>query len=467
MSIHLGRAQLLLQQERYELAEEQLRLALAEGDEPATAHALLALCLLHRKKLDEATVEARQAIHEAPNEALGFYALATIELKQHRLKQAQTTIGEAIRLEPWDPDHFSILASIEGQRYRWSESLAAAEQGLACDPDHVACNNLRAIALVNLGRKAEAGQSIDATLAKNPEDAVTHANQGWTLLHQRKPQKAMEHFREALRAEPNLEWARLGIIEAMKARFFLYRWLLTFFLWLSHFPPRVQLALTLGLVFGQSLLRTVLKAVPLLEPLAGPIAIAYLLFVWMTWTASSLFNLVLRLDPFGRLALNDSERLESTLVGVCLVLGLLVGASCLLFAPGLAGITLPTGLLYLGLMLPLVATFRRPPGQRKWFAAYTAGVIVCIAMTTWYAMSYCSQLSSLPPELQLTPERIAELRKAKDGQAVVLDDATKRAVVKNVELKHLDDAGTRWLQYSMWGIAISTWLSAGLTLSRQ
>ena len=39
MSIHLSRAQLLMQQHRFELAEEQLRLALSEGTETATVHA--------------------------------------------------------------------------------------------------------------------------------------------------------------------------------------------------------------------------------------------------------------------------------------------------------------------------------------------------------------------------------------------------------------------------------------------
>lgn len=39
------------------------------------------------------------------------------------------------------------------------------------------------IALVNLGRNQEAGAAIQTNLAKDPENAATHANQGWALLH--------------------------------------------------------------------------------------------------------------------------------------------------------------------------------------------------------------------------------------------------------------------------------------------
>ncbi len=440
MNIHLSRAELLIQQGRYELAEEQLRLALTEGTETATAHALLALCLLQRDKFDDAAMEAQQAIHDAPDEALGFYALATVHWKRNRLNDAQSAILEAIRLEPWNAQYFHVLAGVEANRYHWQESLAAAEQGLACDPDHVGCNNLRAMALVNLGRKEEAGRSIDATLAKNPEDAVTHANQGWTLLHQGQPNDAMKHFREALRLEPNLEWARLGIIEAMKARFFLYRWLLTLFLWLTRFPPKIQLALMLGLIFGRRLLAGVIEAVPVLEPLALPLTIVYVLFVWMTWTAPSLFNLVLRLDPFGRLVLNASERLESTLVGVCLVLCLLVESTVFYFHRDLAFVPLRTGMLYLGLMLPLIATFRQRDGLQKALAAYTAGVAFCVLMATFQSLSFCWQVTGLGDGANLSAENVAALRS-------------------------LSASALQWFEYSSIGIVLSTWIGAGLSLN--
>jgi tetratricopeptide (TPR) repeat protein len=60
MNIHLNRAHLLMQQHRFDLAEEQLRLALAEGSETATAHAFLSLCLIESGKIEDAIREAQQ-----------------------------------------------------------------------------------------------------------------------------------------------------------------------------------------------------------------------------------------------------------------------------------------------------------------------------------------------------------------------------------------------------------------------
>ena len=63
----LARGLLLFQQSRYELAETELRQALAAEPDDAYAHAVLALCLIERKQPNEATDEARQAIHLAPD----------------------------------------------------------------------------------------------------------------------------------------------------------------------------------------------------------------------------------------------------------------------------------------------------------------------------------------------------------------------------------------------------------------
>jgi hypothetical protein len=200
-----------------------------------------------------------------------------------------------------------------------------------------------------------------------------------------------------------------------------------------------------------------MEMVPVLEPFSLPISIAYVLFVWMTWTASALFNLVLRLDSFGRLVLNPSERLESTLVGACLVLGILCGSSALFIDRSLAFIPCRAGLLYLGLMLPLSATFRQPEGRRKWFAAYTVGVTLCVVIATYQSFSFCSLATSPGP--QLTVVRIGKV-KADDAE-LVQDAQQKMNAARTAELKALGKSTVQWVNYSIWGIVISTWIGAG------
>src|SRR5690606_6128653 len=110
--------------------------------------------------------------------------------------------------DPLAADTFALLASVELGRSRWTDSLDAANRALALQPEHVGAANLRAMALVRLGRKAEAMESVDYALRRAPENAFSHANQGWNCLHQNNPRRAQDHFREALRLDPNLEYAR-------------------------------------------------------------------------------------------------------------------------------------------------------------------------------------------------------------------------------------------------------------------
>jgi len=388
MNQHITRAQLLMQQSRFEMAEEQLRLALAENSEDAVAHAMLAICLLERKEYNGATDEARQAIHCAPDESIGFYSLAVIMHERNRPTEALEAIKEAVRIEPWESSYWGTLSGIEASRKRWKECLAAAEQGLEADADDVTCTTLRAQALVQLGRHDEAGATIDAALRKEPDNAVTHANQGWTLLHAGEPRKAMEHFREALRLQPEMEWARVGIIEAMKARNFVYRWMLSYFLWIGSLPAGLQIALVLGIVFGNRIIVAVTEAVPLLTPYQGWFIAAYLIFVWMSWVSSTLFNFVLILDPFGRLALNKKEKQSAVLCGLCILgaLGIgLYGAVAFWDGPAaMIDLYWMAAAPMLGLAIPISASFQYEGKRQRLMQLYSGGLLVLIVGAIYF-----------------------------------------------------------------------------------
>ena len=155
-------------QDRLELAAEQFRLVLAAEPDHAEAHALLSLCLVSQERFDEAESEARQAVGLAPDDAFSHYALARVLIARNRLDEAVAAIAESLRAEPEDADYHAVHAEIRFARREWAETLAAAENGLRFDPEHVVCNNLRALALVKLGRAKEAGETIDATLARSP-----------------------------------------------------------------------------------------------------------------------------------------------------------------------------------------------------------------------------------------------------------------------------------------------------------
>ncbi|MDA1014138.1 MAG: tetratricopeptide repeat protein [Planctomycetota bacterium] len=442
MNIHVDRARMLMTQSKFDLAEQELRQALSQDSGDSEAHALLAFCLVERKDFDGAQFEAEQAVVEQPDEGLGFRALAHVMYRRNRLKESLEAIEQAIRLEPWHPSNFGQLSAIAFQQSRWQDALNAAEQGLQCDPEDVECTNLRAMALVKLGRREEAGATIAAALANEPDNAVTHANQGWTLLHGRQPKQAAEHFREALRLDPNLEWARVGIIEAMKARHFIYRWMLAFFLWMNRLPPRFQVALIVGILVGNTILNSICNAVPALEPVRLPLALAYILFVWMSWCASTLFNLVLCCSRFGRLVLNPREKAAAAIAAVCIVAGIGIGLSSYLGELYFPALHWMSGMLTLGLVIPISHTFAADESRRKLFLTYTVGLSVVVCWTTF-------KLYQIPGALELVARQFPD--PIPDEQAEALQNAIAFAVSDYMQ----------WSDYSIWGLVLFTWLGLG------
>jgi tetratricopeptide (TPR) repeat protein len=323
MSDYLTRAQILLNQSRSDQAEVELRKRLAEQPDDPVAHAFLAISLNAQGKTKEALQEAHQAVGFGPHLSFVYYVLAEVLHESDRYAEAKAAIEEAIRLDPEDADYYGRLSSIQLDLNKWNEAVSAAEEGLAIDPENVTCTNCRAIALIKLGRKTEAGEAVEAALAHDPENPITHANLGWTLLHQNKPNTAMESFREALRLDPTLEWARKGILHAMKARNPIYRLFLNYLLWMSRLSKGARWGMVIGVYFLFRILSGMNRAIPALKPILTPILILYLLFVLLTWTAQPLFNLLLRFNRFGRLALSREEIMASNWVAFFVFLALL------------------------------------------------------------------------------------------------------------------------------------------------
>ena len=391
MSIERG--SLLFQTGRHDLAEREFRAALVDEPNNGLAHAMVALCLMSQKKYAEATDEAQQAIALRPDWDIGYSALAAIFAERERLKEAVPMAQRAIELDPFDPDHYALLASIRNQQRNWPAGLLAADAGLAIDPEHTRCINARGIALVNLGRRDEAGITIGGALQRNPHNATTHANQGWALLHAGDHKKALEHFREALRIDPDLQWARAGIVEALKARNIIYRVMLRYFLFMSRMTRQVQWGIILGGYVGFNLLHSAAESHPQLSPWLQPALIAYYVFALMTWLASPLFNLMLRVDRFGRYALSRDQRVSSNWVGGCLLIAIVMGVCWIVLHNSLFSLA---AVIVAAFAIPVSAVFACNPGwPRRWMTVYAA-VLGGLGLTIISLMFFSYAKARLP-----------------------------------------------------------------------
>ena len=374
-----------MEQGRYELAENELRQALAERPQDGATHALFAICLSELNKFDEAIENGRVGVGLEPDDSLCHYALAVAlfrrdqEMERNislfaspgRYKEAESSLNEAIRLNSNEAHFFAMLASIRLARRDWTAALEVAEQGLRINPENVECGNCRATALVKLGRRKEADGALEAALSKDPENSHTHANKGWALLHEGNPKAALDHLKEALRIDPSNEYAQAGIVEALKARNIIYRWMLAYFLWMSRLSGGARWAVIIGGYVVIRLLGSWERSSPGIGPYVFPIILLYSLFAVMTWTAPQLFNLLLRLDKHGRCVLSSSQILGANCAGACLF-----GAVTLL----IAGFWLNAELLILGalgcfaMLIPVGGTFNREGRARKALGLYSIGL---------------------------------------------------------------------------------------------
>jgi len=332
MKSHLDRAVLLYQQSRYELAEKEVRQAMMDAPNDSHTHALLGLCLMRQDKLPEAQAETEQAIVLAPEESHPHYCRAVVLMHRKRFAEAEQSAREAVRLDPASADNYAQLGASLFQQKKWQAALEACLEGLQYDAEHADCSNLRSMTLTKLGRQEESLATVDQALARDPDDEMAHANKGWALLHDGKPRPALEHFREALRLDPNYEYAQLGIVEALKARNPIYRWMLAYFLWMARLGDRAKWGVILGGYFGFRVLRNVARNSPEWAPWIMPILVLYMIFVLLTWFSVPLFNLLLRINKFGRHALDRDQRTSSNWFGLCLLLSL-SGIAIGLFTP--------------------------------------------------------------------------------------------------------------------------------------
>ncbi|MEM7367280.1 MAG: tetratricopeptide repeat protein [Bacteroidota bacterium] len=353
--MNLNRIQLLLSQERYEMAEQEIRQDMGNHLHHPLARVFLGIALMGQDRKEEALAEAEAAIGLDPDFPFAHNLRGRIMFQLGNHKEAEKSLQEAIRLDPSDADHFVHLAYVHFNKTKWEEALQTVEQGLSLNPEHVGGLNLRARLLVKLGRSPEASQSFEASMNKDPENSYTHLSMGWALLEEGDHKQALEHFREAVRLDPDNESARGGLVEGLKARYWFYRQYLRFAFFMEGLNEKLRWALVIGLI-------VIANVLPALAPY-------YLGFVFFSWFSGILFNSLIRLNPYGRYALREDQILYSNVFS-----GLLLGGLTSLAVGSFAGIPFLGSLGYVLLLMlfPVTGTGNQIyPAARKKSLIYT------------------------------------------------------------------------------------------------
>ncbi len=313
--MQIERGLLLIEQERYEQALEEFHRHLAEHPEDDQAMAYAALCEVNLKRYSQATETARQAVGLNPTNSTTHYVLATIYYQRNNPLEALNAIQAALELEPQEENYLSLAAFIHLSRQEWRRALHYAELGLEVAPREVDCINARAMAQIKMGSRSDAREALIEALADQPENAMTRANLAWLDLEEGQREKALEGFQQALMVDPEQEWARDGLLHAMRAQYPLYGSFLKWSLWLSKHSKTVQQQIVVATSVVTRILRELAERYPGVAPLIGTILLVWKIFAYFSWVARPATSLLLRLNHHGRALLNGEEILESNIVG--------------------------------------------------------------------------------------------------------------------------------------------------------
>lgn len=313
----LQRAQVLINQNRFDQAIEQLNGFLSETPEHGLALAYLALCKLNTDLPEEAITTAKMSLAADPEMDFALYVIALSHINLENFKKASNAIQQALGLNPDQAEYYGISAELYLISRDFRLAAEMAEKGLNVDPENLLCRNVLSTAQLKMGDKEASFNTINKALELDPENPMSHANYGWAELEKGSPKKAMEHFKEALRHNPNNDYARAGMLEALKARYFVYRIFLKYYFFIGNLKPNVQWAVLIGIVVINKLIRNGAESLGEYGFILEYVSYVLVFFMISTWVIEPIFNLFMRMNTYSKYLLTPQESKTSLFVGLC------------------------------------------------------------------------------------------------------------------------------------------------------
>jgi tetratricopeptide (TPR) repeat protein len=368
---------------RFADAEDAFKEALAQEPNDAFALHHLAGCqwqMPARRK--EALASIDRAISIEPNESSHYVLRAFILCSLERPKEALGATDSALTLDPNDASAYAAQAQAYLHLENWAQAERAARQALALDADNSGAANQLAQALRLQNKQAETDAHLAGMLARDPEDAFTHANAGWSALHRGAHREAEVHFREALRLDPDFDYAREGLLNSFRARSPLYAAYLKYCFAMARLSRGTRWAVIVGLYFAQKIAATI--------PGGSLFVALYFLFVLWVWVARPVGNAMLLFDRFARYALRPAEKIEAAVVTGSLTIGVVALVTSFVVSSDAA---LFIGFCGIAAAFPLSLVFTNASRAGRWIFG---GVAVLSLVATGFAI-VAPWLLKIPP----------------------------------------------------------------------
>jgi len=230
-------------------AEEGARRLLEEDPQSSSAMVYLALCQFNQKQRDQAAITLGDARKLAPDSFLVHHACVEIALLTMDTATAQSSLAVLHRQQPDSAEVALLQAGFEGLVGHQERQAAWLQEARRRDPDDQDVQVAAVKYLLQHGQRRQAGEELQAMLTRWPEEAEIHCLAGEQALHSGNSRQAQQHYRDALRLDPQREKAREGLMEALRSRNLGYGWSHRLLPWLRRRGEEPLFLVLLGLAF--------------------------------------------------------------------------------------------------------------------------------------------------------------------------------------------------------------------------
>lgn len=322
-----ARGRILHEQHRLPEAIACYKQALGLDPNHVPSYHMLALCWMQEDETAPQAVDAaRRAVGLEPEDPFGRAVLALAlnakakDGQTPAIKDALEQAKEAVSLDPDSDFSHAVVARLHLRLRDYPAAEEAARKALALDTENTMATEVLSAALLLQKKDGDNASLINYQLQRDPEDDSAHTSAGWLALMSGDHKKANVHFTEALRLNPMNESARMGLVEAFRARSSVYRLQIRFTHFMNQFTEGRQNLIMLAGFVGYRVLSGFSKGI---SPVLSSIIVgAWLVFALWSHLARGFGSFFLVMDRFARQALKPREYWEGVVVGGLIYLSL-------------------------------------------------------------------------------------------------------------------------------------------------
>ena len=367
------RVQLLFNGGRYEEALRFLEAHLSDYPNDQYAKYCYATALLFTGDKTKSRQICEQLLVEDPGNESVLTLSANIDLDDDRYETAESKAELLVEIDPMYSDHHLLLGRVKMAQRSYDKALISINTALELDAENIEALNCKIMVDGLVGNKGTS-DNIDQALELNPENPYTIANQANRMLQDGDVKGALDRAHYALSLNPSNLLAQSVLKEAMKSRFWPYKMFYKYQMAMSKLSGDNIWKVMIGVYVGYHALRVLAQSNEALGVYLTPIVYMIAGLFFLSWLMSPIMNLYLLSNKYGKVLLDDDDKVMAKLTGVgfgtallCIPLAIWL-ANGMLFNLGIVGL----------LSVVMLGTFLHPKSDanRKKMKLYTIAAVV-------------------------------------------------------------------------------------------